>query len=42
MQTTLRKFQGTSAAHHAGGYAIARGCCVAVVFPVDPGMVDTK
>jgi len=42
MQTNLRKHQGTSPANHAAGYAIARGHCVAVMFPVNPGMVDTK
>jgi hypothetical protein len=42
MQPNLRRHQGTSAAYQAVGYAIARERCVAVEFPVNPGMVDTK
>ena len=42
MQTMLRKSQGNSSAYHAGGDAIALERCVAVAFPVNPGMVDTK
>lgn len=42
MQTNLRKYQGTLSAYSAAGEAIARERCVAVVFPVIPGMVDTK
>jgi hypothetical protein len=42
MQPDLRKPTSTSAAHYAGGDAIARGRCVAVSYPVNPGMVNTK
>jgi len=42
MQTNLRNFLGTSSAHAAACQAIARSHCVAVVYPVNPGMVDTK
>ena len=42
MQTTKRNCQSNSSATSAAGYAIARGHCVAVLFPVNPGMVDTK
>jgi hypothetical protein len=42
MQTTKRNYQGNSSATSAAGHAIARGHCIAVLFPVDPGMVDTK
>ena len=42
MQPNLRKYQGTSAAYRAAGYAIARERCVAVAFPVNPGMADTN
>jgi len=42
MHTSLRKYQGTSSAYSAAGQAIARELCVAVDFPVNPGMVDTK
>jgi len=42
MHTSLRKYQGTSSAYSAAGQAIARELCVAVAFPVNPGMVDTK
>jgi hypothetical protein len=42
MQTTKRKFQGNSSATSAAGHAIARGQCVAVLFPVNPGMVYLK
>jgi hypothetical protein len=43
MQTTKRNYQGNSSATSAAGYAIARGHRgVAVLFPVNPGMVDTK
>jgi hypothetical protein len=42
MQTTLRKYQGTSAANLAAGHAIARERCIAWSLPVHPGMVDTN
>jgi hypothetical protein len=42
MQATKRNCQSNSPATSAAGFAIARGHCVAVLFPVDPGMVDTK
>jgi len=42
MQPNLRKHQGSSAAYQAAGHAIARERCVAVAFPVNPGMADTN
>jgi hypothetical protein len=39
MQATKRKLEGSSPAISAAGHAIARGHCVAVLFPVNPGMV---
>jgi hypothetical protein len=40
MQTTLRKYEGTSAANIAAGHAIVREHCIAASFPVNPGMLD--
>jgi len=42
MQTILRNCQGTSPAYRADGHAIALERCLAVAFPVVPGMVDTN
>jgi hypothetical protein len=42
MQTILRNYQGNSAAYHADGHAIALERCIAVAFPVNPGMVATN
>jgi hypothetical protein len=40
MQTTLRSYQGTSAANIAADHAVVRERCIAASFPVKAGMLD--